>query len=112
MLPDDSGIMPRVVKLELYETSSPPGNNGGAVSGAAPCPLSDGTQSKVANDKSVHFPQWLRSGLWNFKTLPPDENVVVHTKASAGRPTGGQAKYEEEGSNPSERQVGSVTDLR
>lgn len=43
--------------------------------------------------------------------FPSNENVV-HTRASAGQPTGGQAKYEEEGSNPSERQEGSVTGLR
>src|SRR3954470_7040418 len=31
------GATARVVKTELYETSPPPGNNGGAVSGAGPC---------------------------------------------------------------------------
>lgn len=54
MLADDSGIRPRVVKFELYERSPPPGNNGGAVSGAAPCPFADGTQSS-AKDTNTHF---------------------------------------------------------
>jgi hypothetical protein len=77
MLPDDPGIRPRVVKLELYETSSPPGNNGGAVSGAAPCPLADITQSKEANKSNAHFRQG-QSGLRKFKTFLPGD--VIYTR--------------------------------
>jgi len=58
------------VKAELYETSSPPGKRGGAVSGAGPCPLADGTQS-AANDSNAKYPHGLRNDFFDFKTCPP-----------------------------------------
>src|SRR5215472_14081232 len=50
-MPATFGI-PRVVKIELYETRPPPGNNGGAVSGAGPC-ARVGAQSKSPR---LHIP--------------------------------------------------------
>src|SRR5215469_2808222 len=70
MLPENSGVRPRVVNVELYETSCPPGNNGGAVSGAGPCPLADGTQRTV-DDNNANRPQRLRKGFLNIKTVLP-----------------------------------------
>src|SRR5215472_3511103 len=64
-LPIESGMRPLVVKVELYETSSPPGKRGGAVSGAGPCPLADGTQS-TADDSDAKCPQRLRNNFFDF----------------------------------------------
>ena len=80
MLPDDCGIRPRVVNVELYEISPPPGNNGGAVSGAAPCPLADGTQNNEANDSNAHCPQKMRNNFLNF-TRFLQSRMVEHTYA-------------------------------
>jgi|SRR5580704_16293472 hypothetical protein len=86
MLPDDFGIRPLVANVELYEISPPPGNNGVAVSGAAPCPLADGTQSNAANDSNTHCPQKMRNNFLNF-TIPPVENGSS-TRMRASEPTG------------------------
>ena len=74
ILPDESGIRPLVVNVELYEMSPPPGNRGGAVSGAAPCPIADWTQSDKANNSNAHRPQEMRSDFVNFTRTPPVEN--------------------------------------
>ena len=55
----------RVVKTELYETSPPPGNNGGAVSGAVPCPKAVAAQTdkaRVSQNILLRF------------TIPPTKN--------------------------------------
>src|SRR3989442_15125201 len=55
--PDIPGIGLRVVKAELWEMSPPPGNNGGAVSGAGPCPLDDEAQIKTTGGSHTQIPQ-------------------------------------------------------
>src|SRR6266566_2676834 len=47
------GMRPRVVKIELQETSPPPGNKGGAVSGAGPCALATEAPSSGRNDRTT-----------------------------------------------------------
>ena len=94
----DSDIGPRVVKMELYEMSAPPGNNGGAVSGEAPCPLALETQSNTTSDSDVHFPQPSRNRFPNLTNFPPVKMVIPkHTGACSREPTGGQIRYEEVG---------------
>ena len=80
ILPEDSRVKPLVVKFELYETSSPPGNRGGAVSGAAPCALAEGTQSNVAND-STHCPRKMRKEALSLTMIPSVQNDSEHTYA-------------------------------
>jgi hypothetical protein len=49
-------MTPRVVKMELYERSPPPGNNGGAVSGAVPCPKAVEIQTdKERVSQNIHL---------------------------------------------------------
>jgi hypothetical protein len=48
---------------QRYETSSPPGNNGGAVSGAAPCAPAAGMYRIAANDSNAHCPQKMQNEL-------------------------------------------------
>src|ERR1700746_549235 len=84
---DGSVIPPRVVMFELYETSPPPGNNGGAVSGAAPCALATGTKNKTANDSNAHRPQCLRSGLRILKSSSNEDDsssTLVRKPGAAG----------------------------
>jgi len=65
--------------FELYEISSPPGNNGGAVSGAGPWHLAVETESRTAKDERAHFPQNMRSGLIKRKGIPPVK-VALNTR--------------------------------
>lgn len=58
ILPDDSGINPRVVKMELYEINPPPGNSGGAVSGAEPWAFAAGAQSDKKNATNAKNGAW------------------------------------------------------
>jgi hypothetical protein len=53
------GIKPRVAKTELYETSAPPGNSGGAVSGAGPWAraVADQHHDKINNRGHTVRPQ-------------------------------------------------------
>ena len=97
MFPDDSGIKPRVVKMELYETSSPPGNNGGAVSGAAPCPFDAETQSKAAKNAQRPFSAMAAEWTSDSQDFSSSETVVSRAHVSVSRGAGGQTRYEEEG---------------
>src|SRR5437763_13185995 len=49
--------------MELYETSAPPGNNGGAVSGAAPCAAAAETRSRVITNSDRGVPHFERKSL-------------------------------------------------
>jgi hypothetical protein len=107
ILPDDSGIKPLVVNVELYEMSPPPGNRGGAVSGAAPCPIADGTQSDNTNNSNARRPQEMRSDFLNFKRTAPVEEWLAHVCVSR-EPTGLDTERQDIGRTEDRRSVGLV----
>jgi hypothetical protein len=56
--------------------SPPPGNNGGAVSGAGPCALIVEAQSYTTNDSDAHFLQASQNALRNLTAFPPAKIVI------------------------------------
>src|ERR1700733_14833285 len=78
----------------------PPGNSGGAVSGAGPWPRILGAQNSRTSANHAHIPTLRRVTFSNFTSFPPEikNKPQAHgcLKPEAGT-TGGQTKCEEAG---------------
>src|SRR5438067_10808434 len=89
-MPADCGIRLRVSKIELYEIRPPPGNNGGAVSGAAPCPLAVETETSAITNNGANCLQAQRSA--DLTLSPPVRNR--HCPSTRWRKPGGRRSEE------------------
>jgi len=71
------GIKARVIKSESMDTSPPPGNSGGAVSGAAPCALAVEAWHSIVNVYTTN----VRDPDLSFTSLLPrwDTSSNAHT---------------------------------
>jgi hypothetical protein len=72
----------------------PPGNSGGAVSGAEPCPVAIEAQDNTRNAR-----QTLSTGpniaFLNLTNPSPAETTPKHTNARSGKTTGRETRFEE-----------------
>src|SRR5438270_12345451 len=82
-LPFNSGIEPRVVNIELYETSPPPGKSGGAVSGAGPCALTVETLHKRTRNSHARKGRNMRMGFPDSTDFPPGMKEITGTEMPA-----------------------------
>ncbi len=76
--------------------SPPPGNNGGAVSGARPCPVAVGAQNNRTSMDHTHIPQRKRVAFCNVTNFPPAKMTNPrHTNGWSRETAGGQTRCEE-----------------
>ena len=89
----------------------PPGNSGGAVSGAGPCALAVETQSKKTSANRRPFPYPIRFRNLTSFSLQQRQRFQAHERVQPGT-TGGQTRCEEAGKPGNRRWAGRGIALR
>jgi len=91
--------------MELYDINPPPGNSGGAVSGAGPCPLAVAAQNnKTSASRKPRLHPMDLPNVTRFSSSK--DNDSKHTNARSRETTGGQTRFEEARTPGSRRWAG------